>query len=179
MFPFLLADDGSSTPEEHPAASPAVDPQDDDLTAPDFVATRNGLTVLIDFVKTLPQKPGVYRMLNAKGEALYVGKAKNLKKRVISYTQIDRLPLRLQRMVFLTHSAEVVVTHTEAEALLLESNLIKQLKPRYNIIFRDDKSFPYIMIAGGHDFARIVKHRGARAKGNEYFGPFASAVAAR
>ena len=181
MFPFLLADEGAPGSDlgsdERPAPASAAGLPDDDLTAPDFVATRNGLAVLTDFVKTLPQKPGVYRMVNAKGEALYVGKAKNLKKRVTSYTQIDRLSLRLQRMVFYTYSAEVVVTHTEAEALLLESNLIKQLKPRYNIIFRDDKSFPYIMIAGGHDFPRIVKHRGARAKGNEYFGPFASALA--
>ena len=135
----------------------------------------NGLSVLIEAVQNLTQKPGVYRMLNAKGEALYVGKAKNLKKRVTSYTRMERMPLRLQRMVFQTHTFEVVVTHTEAEALLLESNLIKQLNPRYNIIFKDDKSFPYIMIETGHDFPRIMKHRGARTKGNEYFGPFASA----
>ena len=138
---------------------------------------RNGLDVLTAVVKTLPLKPGVYRMLNAKGEVLYVGKAKSLKKRVSSYLRIDRMSLRLQRMVFDTASCEVVLTHTEAEALLLESNLIKQLKPRYNIIFRDDKSFPYIMIPGGHTFPRILKHRGARPKGNEYFGPFASAQA--
>jgi excinuclease ABC subunit C len=135
----------------------------------------NGLSVLVEAVQNLTQKPGVYRMLNAKGEALYVGKAKNLKKRVTSYTRMDRMPLRLQRMVFQTHTFEVVVTHTEAEALLLESNLIKQLNPRYNIIFKDDKSFPYIMIETGHDFPRIMKHRGGRTKGNEYFGPFASA----
>jgi excinuclease ABC subunit C len=144
-----------------------------DETAPADVNT--GLGVLIEAVKTLSGAPGVYRMLNAKGDALYVGKAKNLKKRVSSYTRVDRMPLRLQRMVYETRSFEVVVTHTEAEALLLESNLIKQLKPRYNIIFRDDKSFPYIMIEGGHDFPRILKHRGARSKGSEYFGPFASA----
>lgn len=138
-------------------------------------APGNGLNVLTDAVKTLSQKPGVYRMLNAKGDALYVGKAKNLKKRVSSYLRVDRMPLRLQRMVVETQTFEVVVTHTEAEALLLESNLIKQLKPRYNILFKDDKSFPYIMIPGGHDFPRIVKHRGGRSKGSEYFGPFASA----
>ena len=116
-------------------------------------------------------------MINAAGDILYVGKAKNLKKRVSSYLLMDRMPLRLQRMVFDTHTCEIVITHTEAEALLLESNLIKQLKPGYNILLRDDKSFPYIMILGGHDYPRIVKHRGARAKGNEYFGPFASAGA--
>lgn len=139
------------------------------------IAVGAGLRILADAVKTLSQAPGVYRMLNAKGEALYVGKAKSLKKRVSAYLRVDRMPLRLQRMVYETHTFEVVVTHTEAEALLLESNLIKQLKPRYNILFRDDKSFPYIMIEGGHRFPRILKHRGARAKGNEYFGPFASA----
>lgn len=138
---------------------------------------RSGVGVLAEFVKTFPHKPGVYRMSNAAGDVLYVGKAKNLKKRVSSYLQIERMPLRLQRMVYDTHTCEVVITHTEAEALLLESNLIKQLKPRYNILLRDDKSFPFVVIPGGHDFPRIVKHRGARTKGNEYFGPFASAGA--
>jgi len=156
-----------------PPAEDVADRPATDETAPADVNT--GLGVLTEAVKTLSGAPGVYRMLNAKGDALYVGKAKNLKKRVSSYLRVDRMPLRLQRMVYETRSFEVVVTHTEAEALLLESNLIKQLKPRYNIIFRDDKSFPYIMIEGGHDFPRILKHRGARAKGSEYFGPFASA----
>ncbi len=138
---------------------------------------RAGLTILAGFVRNFPQKPGVYRMSNAAGDVLYVGKAKNLKKRVSSYLHVERMPERLQRMVFDTHVCEVITTHTEAEALLLESNLIKQLKPRYNILLRDDKSFPYIMIAGGHAYPRILKHRGARTKGNEYFGPFASAGA--
>ena len=137
----------------------------------------NGLAVLIDVVATLPSTPGVYRMINAKGDVLYVGKAKNLKKRVVSYTRVERMPMRLQRMVYETNHLEIVVTHTEAEALLLESNLIKQLKPRYNILLRDDKSFPYIVVAGHHPFPRILKHRGARTKGNEYFGPFASTSA--
>jgi excinuclease ABC subunit C len=137
----------------------------------------NGLKVLSDAVATLPGTPGVYRMINAAGDALYVGKAKNLKKRVTSYTRVDRMPMRLQRMVTETHHLEIVVTHTEAEALLLESNLIKQLKPRYNILLRDDKSFPHIMITGGHAFPRVLKHRGARSKENEYFGPFASTSA--
>ena len=124
---------------------------------------------------TMPGSPGVYRMLSAKGDVLYVGKAKNLKKRVASYTRPERLTLRIQRMISETASMEVVTTHTEVEALLLESNLIKRLAPRYNILLRDDKTFPYIMITGGHDWPRIVKHRGAREKGGEYFGPFASA----
>ena len=149
----------------------------DAATRAQVAATHSGLAVLTAFVKNFPQKPGVYRMINAAGDVLYVGKAKNIKKRVGSYLHIDRLPVRLQRMVFDTHICEVVITHTEAEALLLESNLIKQLKPRYNILLRDDKSFPYIMIPGGHEYPRIVKHRGARTKGNEYFGPFASAGA--
>jgi excinuclease ABC subunit C len=158
-----MTSDTPSTPAPSKAEQPAAGP-----------APATGLAALTAFVKTFPQKPGVYRMVNAAGDVLYVGKAKNLKKRVASYLHIDRMPLRLQRMVFDTHVCEVVITHTEAEALLLESNLIKQLKPRYNILLRDDKSFPYIMIAGGHAYPRIVKHRGARTKGNEYFGPFAS-----
>jgi excinuclease ABC subunit C len=136
-----------------------------------------GLSVLTEGVRTLPYKPGVYRMLNAAGEALYVGKAKSLKKRVVAYTRIAQMPTRLQRMVMETRSLEVIVTHTEAEALLLEINLIKQLKPRYNILLRDDKSFPYIMIPGDQEFPRVMKHRGARTKGNLYFGPFASVSA--
>jgi excinuclease ABC subunit C len=139
--------------------------------------SQNGLAILTKTVKTLPPRPGVYRMINAEGTVLYVGKAKNLKKRVSSYLRVDSMPTRLQRMVFNTHTCEIVTTHTEAEALLLESNLIKQLKPKYNILLRDDKSFPYILIEGEHDFPRIVKYRGARKKGLEHFGPFASAGA--
>jgi len=146
------------------------------------IALRNGLVVLTEAVRTLPAKPGVYRMSNAKGDVLYVGKAKHLKKRVTSYLRVDRMPLRLQRMVYETVALEVVTTHTEAEALLLESNLIKQLKPRYNVLLRDDKSFPYIMVTakegeGAAAFPRILKHRGAREKANTYFGPFASGLA--
>jgi len=136
-----------------------------------------GLNAIKNALPTLPAKPGVYRMINGKGEALYVGKAKNLKKRVSTYTRVAGMHLRLQRMVMKTHSIEIVTTHTEAEALLLESNLIKKLKPHYNILLRDDKSFPHIMITGDHDFARILKHRGSRSKTHEYFGPFASASA--
>src|SRR6478735_75129 len=116
-----------SDPETPFDALPPVEP-----SRPEDV--RVGVELLIDTVRTLPGKPGVYRMLNAAGEALYVGKAKNLKKRVVAYTRVDRMPGRLQRMVFETRACEVVVTHTEAEALLLEINLIKELKPRYNIL---------------------------------------------
>lgn len=126
---------------------------------------------------TLPGSPGVYRMENAKGEVLYVGKAKNLKKRVATYMHPDRLGARINRMVNATTHLEIVTTHTEAEALLLESNLIKRLKPRYNVLLRDDKSFPYIALTTGHEWPRITKHRGARDDAHEYFGPFASAGA--
>lgn len=145
-----------------------------DANAPSLA---RGTETILAVLKTLPSSPGVYRMLDAKGEALYVGKAKNLKKRVVAYTRAEQLPLRLQRMVAFTVSMEIVTTHTEAEALLLESNLIKKLAPRYNILLRDDKSFPYIRVDRGGDWPRITKHRGARADGADYFGPFASAQA--
>ncbi len=136
-----------------------------------------GLETLRKAVAIMPGSPGVYRMLNAAGDPLYVGKAKNLKKRVTSYTNVGALSHRLQRMVAGTASVEVVTTKSEVEALLLESNLIKRLKPYYNIVLRDDKSFPYILITGGHDYPRITKYRGAKSAEGEYFGPFASAGA--
>ncbi len=126
---------------------------------------------------TLPGSPGVYRMLDDKGEALYVGKARNLKRRVAQYLQFSRLPNRLQRMVAETRSLEVITTHTEIEALLLESNLIKRLTPRYNVLLRDDKSFPYIAILQDHEYPQLAKHRGSRDRKGSYFGPFASAGA--
>jgi excinuclease ABC subunit C len=134
-----------------------------------------GVGIIETALETMPGNPGVYRMLDIKGDALYVGKARNLKKRVTSYTQINRLPERLRRMVADTASMEIVTTHTEAEALLLEANLIKRLKPRYNILLRDDKSYPWLMLTEGHDYPRIAKHRGAQEKANSYWGPFASA----
>jgi excinuclease ABC subunit C len=137
----------------------------------------NGLEVIRERVKTLPAAPGVYRMINARGDVLYVGKARDLKKRVSSYTQIYRLDMRLQRMVAETATMEFVATHTEVEALLLEANLIKRYLPRYNVLLRDDKSFPYIAITGDHPIPQITKHRGARNRPGEYFGPFASAGA--
>ncbi|WP_169570136.1 excinuclease ABC subunit UvrC [Sneathiella limimaris] len=136
-----------------------------------------GSNVIKRFLKTLPSTPGVYRMLDKNEQVLYVGKAKNLKNRVSSYTKITGQSSRILRMVSLTYAMEFVSTHTEVEALLLEANLIKKLKPRYNIILRDDKSFPYILITGDHDWPQITKHRGARNRKGEYFGPFASAGA--
>jgi excinuclease ABC subunit C len=138
---------------------------------------QRGVEIIAAQLKNLPNGPGVYRMLNAKGDALYVGKARSLRKRVGTYTQIDRLPNRLQRMVAETTMLEVIATHTEVEALLLESNLIKRLTPRYNVQLRDDKSFPYILIARDHAAPQILKHRGARDRRGDYFGPFASAGA--
>ena len=133
-----------------------------------------GSAALRKALQTLPPSPGVYRMLNAKGEALYVGKARNLKRRVAQYLQFARMPNRLRRMVSETHHLEVITTHTEAEALLLEGNLIKRLMPRYNVLLRDDKSFPYIAILDDHDFPQLAKHRGTRVRKGSYFGPFAS-----
>lgn len=135
-----------------------------------------GASIIKDVIKTLPSKPGVYRMLDVKAKVLYVGKAKDLKKRVVSYTNIDRLPNRLKRMVSETQSMEIVTTATEVEALLLENNLIKKLQPRYNILLKDDKSFPYILITN-HDFPSITKHRGPKTEMGHYFGPFASVAA--
>src|SRR6267154_950361 len=116
-------------------------------------------------------------MLDRKGDAVYVGKARNLKARVQHYTNLGNLSTRLRRMVSETAALEVIVTHTEVEALLLENNLIKRLMPRYNVLLRDDKSFPYIHVTSSHEFPQLTKYRGARDKGGAYFGPFASAGA--
>jgi excinuclease ABC subunit C len=141
------------------------------------MTAAQGVAVIEAALLTMPANPGVYRMLDAKGDALYVGKARSLKKRVTSYTQIGRLQERLRRMVMETASMEVVTTHTEAEALLLEANLIKRLKPRYNVVLRDDKSYPWLMLTEDHEFPQITKHRGAQVRKGSYWGPFASAWA--
>ncbi|MEZ7864778.1 MAG: excinuclease ABC subunit UvrC [Rhodospirillales bacterium] len=138
------------------------------------VSEQRGVPVIEGHLKTLPSSPGVYRMINSKGDILYVGKAKNLKKRVVAYTTPERQSNRIRRMISETASMEFVTTHTEAEALLLESNLIKRYRPKYNILLRDDKSFPFILVTAGHDFPQILKHRGAQNKKGDYFGPFAS-----
>ncbi len=129
------------------------------------------------FAKALPNRPGVYRMLDADGTVLYVGKARSLKARVQSYTRFGGHTNRIAAMIARTASMEFITTATEAEALLLEANLIKRLKPHYNVILRDDKSFPYILIARDHRIAQLVKHRGAHARPGDYYGPFASAGA--
>jgi excinuclease ABC subunit C len=136
-----------------------------------------GVAAIEAALATMPLSPGVYRMLDGKGDALYVGKARSLKKRVVAYTQPARLPERLRRMISETVAMEIVTTHTEAEALLLEANLIKRLKPRFNIVLRDDKSYPWLMLTEDHPFPQIAKHRGARVRQGSYYGPFASAWA--
>ncbi len=137
----------------------------------------HGAALIADYVRRLPGKPGVYRMIGADAKILYVGKAKNLKARVSSYAKSGGHSNRIMRMIAETAAMEFVVTETETEALLLEANLIKQLKPRYNVILRDDKSFPYILVTQGHEAPQILKHRGARKRKGVYFGPFASASA--
>ncbi|OFX05091.1 MAG: excinuclease ABC subunit C [Alphaproteobacteria bacterium RIFCSPHIGHO2_12_FULL_63_12] len=136
-----------------------------------------GAELIADEVSRLPAKPGVYRMMNEAGDVLYVGKAKSLKARVSSYAKAGGHSNRIMRMIAETRSMEFVVTATETEALLLEANLIKQLKPRYNVILRDDKSFPYILIAEDHETPQMLKHRGGRKRKGAYYGPFASATA--
>ncbi|MEM5585359.1 excinuclease ABC subunit UvrC [Roseibium sp. AS2] len=143
----------------------------------DAAALRKGVEVIADEVRRLPNGPGVYRMLDEDGVVLYVGKARSLKKRVTSYTRLQGQSNRIGRMILATAAMEFVVTRTEAEALLLEANLIKRLRPRFNVLLRDDKSFPYILVTGEHPAPAIVKHRGARKRKGDYFGPFASAGA--
>jgi excinuclease ABC subunit C len=141
---------------------------------PDAPTALKGVAAVEQALQTMPLSPGVYRMLDARGEALYVGKAKSLRKRVYSYTQIGRLNERLRRMVSETVAMEIVTTHTEAEALLLEANLIKRLKPRFNIVLRDDKTYPWLVLTEDHPYPQIAKHRGARSRKGSYYGPFAS-----
>jgi excinuclease ABC subunit C len=134
-----------------------------------------GVEVIRDTVRTLKPRPGVYRMHDSRGDVLYVGKARALKNRVANYTQWERLSSRLQRMVSQTRSMTIVTTNSEAEALLLEAQLIKRYRPAYNVLLRDDKSFPFILLRSEHDFPRLTKHRGARKAKGSYYGPFASA----
>ncbi len=140
-------------------------------------ALNEGRAVIKRYVQDMQGTPGVYRMLDKTGVVLYVGKAKNLKNRVTNYTNIVALNTRLQRMISQTASMEIITTRSEAEALLLEANLIKKFSPRYNILLKDDKSFPFIFFSGDHDFSRLTKHRGAKTKKGKYFGPFVSASA--
>ena len=136
--------------------------------------TLEGQKIIRATSKTLPNQPGVYQMEDNKGNILYIGKAKNLSNRVKNYLSINNLTRRIQRMVSLTHSMNFFVTNTELEAIMLECNLIKKHKPRFNVLLRDDKSFPYIFISSEHNFPKIEKHRGAKNKPGRYYGPFAS-----
>jgi excinuclease ABC subunit C len=178
MTTIMAADQTTQEPSEAaPPADPPPQPAPAVRRRPNAGNLTQGAEVIRGYLRTLPNGPGVYRMMNADGDVLYVGKAKNLKKRVVNYTQVMKLPTRLQRMVAETTTMEFVTTHTEVEALLLESNLIKRLMPRYNVLLRDDKSFPYIKITRDHDYPQLTKHRGARDKTADYFGPFASGSA--
>ncbi|WP_338018578.1 excinuclease ABC subunit UvrC [Oricola indica] len=146
-------------------------------TADNLSEELHGAELIKAYVKRLPNAPGVYRMFNADGDVLYVGKAASLKKRVTNYAQGRGHSNRITKMITLTAAMEFVTTRTETEALLLEANLIKRLRPRFNVLMRDDKSFPYILITGDHEAPGIFKHRGAQTKKGDYFGPFASASA--
>ena len=136
---------------------------------------EKGVAAIREVLRTLPTRPGVYRMQDVRGDVLYVGKARALKNRVTNYTQVAKLPKRLQRMVSQTRSMTIITTRTEAEALLLEAQLIKRFRPPYNVLLRDDKSFPFILLREDHAFPRVQKHRGARRVKGQYYGPFASA----
>src|SRR3954452_1422541 len=173
--------------------SPDVDPasvspeEDDEARLPEIVDAGTeavpegplavGRAAIEVAVRHAPTSPGVYRMLNAANDVLYVGKAKNVRKRLTSYARPTGQPVRILRMIAATVTVEIISTHTETEALLLEANLIKQLRPRFNVQLRDDKSFPYILITGDHWAPQILKHRGAQTRPGRYFGPFASAGA--
>ena len=140
-------------------------------------ALDEGIIILRSHVQDLPSKPGTYRMIDAKGKVLYVGKAKLLAKRVSQYTNPEKLSYRIKNMVSLVKSLEYTITETEAEALLLEANLIKDIQPPFNILLKDDKSYPYLMITKDHAYPRLCKYRGTRNEKGHYFGPFATAGA--
>ena len=140
----------------------------------DSLAKLSGAAVIKKYLITMPSSAGVYRMIDKAGKILYIGKAKNLAKRLINYTQTDRLSQRIKTMVLQVDTMEIITTNSEAEALLLEASMIKTLQPRYNILLRDDKSFPYILIEENHQFNRLTKHRGNKSLKGKYFGPFAS-----
>lgn len=165
----MISDTDAPEPGDPPSDTPPSDPP--------LSGDQRGRSVIRGHLATLGNGPGVYRMQDRNGDILYVGKARNLKRRVAQYANGVHPSNRIARMVSETSHLEVVVTHTEVEALLLEANLIKRLRPRYNVLLRDDKSFPYILIGKEHEWARLGKHRGARGEKGSYFGPFASAGA--
>ena len=157
--------------EALPDADEAAAIQRDEEAAGSLAAGRDAI---IHAIKEAPPRPGVYRMIDGRGDVLYVGKAKNIKKRIGAYARPTGLDTRIERMIAQTRTLEFVVTRTETEALLLEANLIKRLRPRFNVTLRDDKSFPYILITSDHWAPQILKHRGARSRPGQYYGPFAS-----
>ncbi|MCV9910130.1 excinuclease ABC subunit UvrC [Brucella sp. HL-2] len=172
------SDDDDDAIEDVPAVASAADSiQWDSSDGLPDTKGLSGADIINAFVKRLPNNPGVYRMFNSDGDVLYVGKARSLKKRVSNYARGVGHSNRITRMISETATMEFVVTRTETEALLLEANLIKRLRPRFNVLLRDDKSFPYILLSGNHRAPGIFKHRGARTRKGEYFGPFASAGA--
>jgi excinuclease ABC subunit C len=183
-----------TAPDSQDVTSPDLDPatagaeEDEEALLPDLAEEptdavaegplAHGHAAIENAVRLAPTSPGVYRMLNAASDVLYVGKAKNVRKRLSSYARVNApQPARILRMIAATASVEIISTSTETEALLLEANLIKQLRPRFNVQLRDDKSFPYILITGDHWAPQILKHRGAQSRPGRYFGPFASAGA--
>uniref|UniRef100_Q07T54 UvrABC system protein C n=1 Tax=Rhodopseudomonas palustris (strain BisA53) TaxID=316055 RepID=Q07T54_RHOP5 len=180
----LGAEPGRGTAHDIDAATANLSVDDDeDIRLPEAVeegaepaggGLAIGRSAIARAVRFAPTSPGVYRMLNAGNDVLYVGKAKNVKKRLASYARPTGHVMRISRMIAATVSVEIISTATETEALLLEANLIKQLRPRFNVLLRDDKSFPYILISGDHWAPQILKHRGAQSRPGRYFGPFAS-----
>ena len=155
--------------EEEDSSLPAVED-----AAETALPLADGQDAIARHARHAPSAPGVYRMIDARGEVLYVGKAKNIRKRILAYRRPGGHATRIARMIAATATIEFVTTNTETEALLLEANLIKRLRPRFNVLLRDDKSFPYILISGDHAAPQILKHRGARNRAGDYFGPFAS-----
>src|SRR5712692_5897424 len=159
--------------EEEPSLPALVEETAPPLDAAE-AAAASGADVIVRYAKLAPPAPGVYRMIDSRGDVLYVGKAKNIRRRILAYQRATGHTARIARMIAATASIEFVSTATETEALLLEANLIKRLRPRFNVLLRDDKSFPYILITGDHPAPQISKHRGARSRPGDYFGPFAS-----
>ncbi|HUC51737.1 MAG TPA: excinuclease ABC subunit UvrC [Xanthobacteraceae bacterium] len=186
VAPENLAPENSPPQNLAPEIEPVEDDDEASLPPPDDDAAKSeegedaerslaaGRAAIVIHLKLAPSRPGVYRMIDARGDVLYVGKAKNIKKRIAAYARPTGLDTRIERMVALTRTVEFVVTRTETEALLLEANLIKRLRPRFNVTLRDDKSFPYIVITSDHWAPQILKHRGARTRPGQYYGPFAS-----
>src|ERR1700689_3399519 len=176
-----------SDPKKDAAPEPDLVEEDDEATLPEAAGAAAmgrdeeaaaslaaGRDAIVHAIKHGPSRPGVYRMIDGRGDVLYVGKAKNIKKRIGAYARPTGLDTRIERMIAQTRKLEFVVTRTETEALLLEANLIKRLRPRFNVTLRDDKSFPYILITSDHWAPQILKHRGARSRPGQYYGPFAS-----